>query len=143
MDSQQFYTLQGYAKERQKESEISPAMEDYLEMIYRIERVDKYVRVNTLAHKLNVTPSSASKMVSRLKEQKLVDFQPYGIIQLTQSGRNMGQYLLQRHEILHRFFCLVNQSDNQLELVEKLEHFMDKTTVNNLEKLLLILNERN
>ena len=40
-----------------------------------------------------------------------------------------------RHEVLHRFLCLLNHTDNELEQVEKLEHFLEKRTVENLESL--------
>ena len=34
----------------------------------------------------------------------------------------LGSYLLFRHDILHRFFCQINHSENELEQVEKVEH---------------------
>ena len=48
----------------------------------------------------------------------------------------MGAYLLKRHEALNRFFCLLNESEQELELVEKIEHFMDRRTVENIAALL-------
>ena len=123
-----------------EESKISVAMEDYLEMIYRMTQEDKYVRVNQLAALLNVKPSSSSKMIHRLKENELVDFEPYGIVKLTKQGMELGEYLLHRHDILSHFFCLINQSDEELELVEKIEHFIDKRTVENIEKWLQLKN---
>lgn len=136
--NQEFYTMRGYR--RLEESKISVAMEDYLEMIYRMTQEDKYVRVNQLAALLNVKPSSSSKMIHRLKENELVDFEPYGIVKLTKQGMELGEYLLHRHDILSHFFCLINQSDEELELVEKIEHFIDKRTVENIEKWLQLKN---
>lgn len=129
-----FYTLRGY--DRQETRGISPTMEDYLEMICRCAQQDEYVRVNLLAAKLHVTPPSSSKMVHKLKEEGMVQFEPYGIVQLTEKGWKMGNYLLYRHDVLHRFFCFVNHSDNELELVERIEHFIDEDTVRNIESLL-------
>ena len=45
----------------------------------------------------------------------------------------MGETLLYRHDLLCEFFCLINHSDNELALVEKIEHFIDKNTVNNIK----------
>jgi len=134
MDDNDFYTLRGY--DRLDKSAISTTMEDYLEMICRIVREKKFVRVNQLAGLLNVTPPSASKMVNKLKEIGMVDFEPYGIIQVTKEGERLGDYLLHRHEVLNRFFCRINATSNELELVEKIEHFMDQRTVANLESWL-------
>ncbi|MDR2933102.1 MAG: metal-dependent transcriptional regulator [Oscillospiraceae bacterium] len=129
-----FHTLRGY--NRMEHSDISFAMEDYLEMICRHTLEGEIIRVNRLASLLHVTPPSASKMVMKLKESGLVSFEPYGIITLTQAGEALGGYLLYRHDILHRFFMMLNRSEDELELVEKIEHYMDRRTIENMEKLL-------
>lgn len=134
MKDNDFYTLRGY--NRLDQPEISIAMEDYLEMICRLVRKGEFVRVNGLAALLNVTPPSSSKMVGKLRDSGMVEFEPYGIIRLTPKGEALGDYLLHRHDILHRLFCRVNGTENELELVEKIEHFLDRRTVKNLERLL-------
>lgn len=129
-----FYTMRGY--NRIENPEISPTMEDYLEMIYRRAGQGSYIRVNQLAALLHVRPSSASKMASKLRVSGLVRFEPYGIIQLTDAGELAGAYLLHRHEVLHRLFRHINGTKDELELVEKIEHFIDRRTVENIERLL-------
>ena len=134
MSDNKFYTLKGYAL--QEGRTVTFSMEDYLEMIYRIHVTGEAVRVGTVAEKLNVKPSSATKMVSNLKNQGLVLSKKYGYIQLTEAGLRLGQYLVFRHETLHRLLCHINQSDNELEQVEKIEHFINPETVRNIGKLL-------
>ena len=95
-----------------------------------------YVRVGALADKLNVRPSSVSKMVGRLRELGLVQFEKYGLITLTKKGDEIAAYLLWRHDVLLRFFQRLNHTGGQLSLVEQVEHFMDQETVRNLERLL-------
>lgn len=129
-----FYTLRGY--NRMDRLHISHTMEDYLEMIYRHAKNGNTMRVNQLAALLNVKPPSASKMAAKLRDSGMVQFEPYGIIYLTDEGHKTGAYLLYRHEVLHRFFCTVNQCDNALDLVERIEHFLDTRTVANIEQLL-------
>ncbi len=68
-------------------------MEDYLEMIYRICRKEGYARINQLAEKLNVRPSSATRTVQRLNSLGMVDYERYGIIQLTGEGKRIGKFL--------------------------------------------------
>ena len=129
-----FYTLKGY--ERTNHSHITSSMEDYLEMICRMRAQNETVRINTLAGLLNVRPSSASKMITNLKNAGLVDFQPYGYIQPTDKGNELGQYLLYRHHLLNEFLCLINHTDNELEQVEKIEHFINEKTLKNIELFL-------
>ena len=130
----QFYTLKGYAL--LEGNAITSSMEDYLEMIYRIHSTGEPVRIGVVADMLNVKPPSATKMVTNLKNQGLVVSKKYGYIQLTEAGVKLGQYLVFRHDTLHRLLCYINKSDNELEQVEKIEHFINMTTVENIRKLL-------
>lgn len=129
-----FYTLKGYSL--LDHSKITSSMEDYLEMIYRLQSEAQPVRIKELARCLHVKPSSASKMTGNLKKQGLVAFEKYGTVTLTEEGLNLGKYLLFRHKVLHRFFCYINQNTDELEQVEKVEHFIDPRTVHNIQKWL-------
>lgn len=129
-----FYTLKGYAL--LEANAITSSMEDYLEMAYRIHTSGADIRIGTLAESLNVKPSSATKMVSNLKKEGLVSFEKYGHIKLTSAGIELGKYLVFRHETLHKFLCYINQSQNELEQVEKIEHFINIETVMNIKRLL-------
>lgn len=125
-----FYTLKGYAL--MENTTFTAAMEDYLEMICRLSGEAEPVRINDLAGHLNVRPSSASKMAANLQELGLIDFPKYGLITLTEKGFQTGSYLLFRHDLLNRFFCLINHTDDELEQVEKVEHFLTPRTVENI-----------
>lgn len=127
-----FYTFNEY----NHRLNVSPSMEDYVEMIYRHIVSDKDVGVNSLAKSLHVKPSSSSKMMYRLKDRGLVNFEPYGVIELTTDGHELGKYLLDRHNILNTFFCLVNNTTSELELVEKIEHYFDKRTIENIQNII-------
>lgn len=135
-----FYTLKGY--QVKETAPLTPSMEDYLEMISRLLQENKVVRIGELAYKLHVKPSSASKMIRQLKAADYVDFENYGYISLTEKGRTKGDYLLYRHEVLHRFLCALNHTEDELEQVEKIEHFLNRTTVENLHVLAVKLEKQ-
>ena len=128
-----FYTLKGYS--RNENEKLTSSMEDYLEMICRLLQGNEVVRISELAGSLHVKPPSASKMVNNLRDAGYIEFKKYGYIVVTEKGQEAGRYLLHRHKVLHDFLCLLNHSENELEQVEKIEHFIDKTTVDNLELL--------
>ncbi len=129
-----FYTIKGYSL--REDSQITNAMEDYLEMIARLSRDHGRVRVNELAQMLHVKASSASKMIQQLAQQGYLHAEKYGELLLTEDGRQLGEYLLYRHDVLQRFLCFVNGSRDELKQVERIEHFLDKRTIYNLELLL-------
>lgn len=135
-----FYTQKGY--QLKNHHVVTGAMEDYLEMICRRAGEDGFVRMNALAEGLNVRPSSASKMVNHLRALALVEFEKYGLIRPTAEGRQLGGYLLYRHAVLQRFFRMVNGTDDVLEQVEQVEHYLEEDTVHNLERLLDRLEEQ-
>ena len=134
-----FHTLKGY--ELLEFRKITYAMEDYLEMILRCCQKQGYTRTGTLAKTLNVQPSSVSKMLEKLKAEELIDFEHYGVISLTEKGQQLGEYLLFRHRIVHDFFCVINQTEDELELTEKIEHYLDQRTVLNLAQWLTQLKD--
>ena len=130
----EFYTMKGYSLN--SKSEITSAMEDYLEMIARLSREEEFIRVGELSKLLHVKASSVTKMVQQLVQAGYVSAERYGKIELTESGKMLGGYLLYRHDVIHRFLCLLNRSENELEQVEKIEHFLDERTIKNLELLI-------
>ena len=128
-----FYTLKGY--QLIESDELTPAMQDYLEMICRLSAKSSIVRVSTLAAELHVRPSSASKMAAHLAETGYILFPRYGYTRLAEKGQETGRYLLYRHEVIQRFLCMVNHSTDELRQTEKIEHFLDFRTVRNLAAL--------
>lgn len=133
-DGPGFYTQKGY--QMRSGQTVTSAMEDYLEMICRETRSEGYARINFLAHRLNVRPSSASKMVYQLRDLGLVSFEKYGLIQPTAEGAVLGDYLLHRHDVLARFFQWVNGTEDELEQVEQVEHYINEDTLRNLESFM-------
>ncbi len=136
-----FFTQKGY--ELHSTDDLTASMEDYLEMICRMLKDQNVVRIQALSENLHVKPSSTSKMVHALKERGYIFSEKYGYLTATPKGRKAGNYLLYRHEVLHDFLCYLNHSDNELEQVEKIEHFISRDTLTNLERLLNYLRSNN
>ena len=129
-----YYTLKGY--KLRSDTIITEGMEDYLEIIYRHSIDKKEIKINEIASLLNVKPSSVSKMVNRLRELDLVNFEKYKRVSLTNKGLEIGAYLLYRHNVLKKFFKYINKEDYKLDQVEKIEHFIDCVSIKNIEKIL-------
>ena len=140
-DKDGFYTMKGY--ERSASDELTSSMEDYLEMVCRMEEEGEPIRVSSLAASLHVRPSSASKMLDNLRKAGYIDFKKDGSIMVTDKGYEEGRYLLHRHRVLQDFFCTLNHTEDELELVEKIEHFINHRTVENMEQALSFLRNKN
>ena len=136
MDESEFYTFRGYQMLKQEKSQLTASMEDYLEMIYRKCLVDGYVRMNQLAEQLNVQVSSATKTVQKLAKLGLVDYKKYGIVQLNEKGEKIGEFLLERHEIIEQFLKNLGivKPDILLKDTETIEHNISVYTLKSLER---------
>lgn len=135
MGEYSFRTVRGYQLLEQHKNSLTPSLEDYLEMIYREIKREGFVRAATLASMLNVKPPSASKMTHKLASLGFIEYQKYGIIQLTEHGEEVGEYLLWRHETLERFFCLISGAEDTFVEAELAEHVLGQETVQYLGKL--------
>lgn len=133
---QDFYTVRGYhLRNRRHRESLTPSMEDYLEMIYRLSQREDFTRVLKLASALNVQPPSASNMVQKLADNNWLHYEKYGIIRLTDKGRQRGSYLLQRHRTVEKFLLFLGLED-VLEDTEKIEHNISPAALAQIEKLL-------
>jgi Mn-dependent DtxR family transcriptional regulator len=126
-----YRTVRGYQLLNQREGQLTPAMEDYLEMAYRLCLEKDYVRVGQLSELLHVKPSSASRMLSKLAGLGFLQYDRYEIIRLADSGRKIGEYLMKRHATVEAFLELIG-SRNTLEETELIEHSLSPSTVSAL-----------
>ena len=134
MDNE-YHTVRGYALLQQNSRLLTPAMEDYLEMVYRNTRESGYLRIIELADQLNVKASSATKMVQKLGELGLINYQKYGVIELTDAGRDLGAHLLRRHTVIQDFLCTIGIDKDLLVETELIEHNVSTGTLKHLEML--------
>ncbi len=132
MDHNEYYTFNNYMNEK----EMSATEEDYIEMIYRLcEKNSGHTRVNDIAQLLHVKPPSVTKMIKKLKELTIVDYKPYGCIQLTKKGIETGRVLVYRHNVIKRFLTLLAVKGDIHEETEKMEHTINKDTLKGIERL--------
>ncbi|MGI6562047.1 MAG: metal-dependent transcriptional regulator [Clostridia bacterium] len=135
MGKKEFYTVRGYQLLLQNKKSLSSAMEDYLEMIFRTGKQEGIVRIGRLAELLNVKASSATKMVQKLGELGLVRYERYGFIELTEDGKNVGEYLLYRHNVIEGFLKLIGIKENLLVETELIEHNISPETLKKMKIL--------
>ena len=129
---EKFHTVRGYQLLEQNKKLLTSAMEDYLEMIYRNSLVEGYMRINTLSELLNVQAPSTTKMVQRLASLGLLDYKKYGIIFMTENGKEIGKFLLERHSVVECFLRHIGVDENVLLETELIEH---NITADTLEKI--------
>jgi len=122
-----FYTFNEYMKK--ENNLLTASMEDYLEMIYRLSINTGFTRMHELSDALNVQPPSATKMVQKLAELKLLKYKKYDVLVLEEAGKKLGESLLNRHNIIESFLRILDVSESKvLEETEKIEHTISNQT---------------
>src|SRR5829696_5092477 len=107
----------------------SEAIENYAKAIYALEqRGDGVVTNNALAERLGVTPASASSMVKKLGDLRLVTHEPYKGVKLTKSGRRVALEVLRHHRLLELYLAesLGVPWDRVHDEAEILEHVLSE-----------------
>lgn len=120
---------------------LTPSMEDYLEMIYRNNLEQPYIRINRLAQLLNVKAPSSSKMVQKLGELGFVNYERYGIVTLTDKGKRKGEILYKRHKVIEKFLSFIGCEEDALIQTELIEHSINANTVEKMELLYNFIND--
>ncbi|MEM7128884.1 MAG: metal-dependent transcriptional regulator [Chloroflexota bacterium] len=82
---------------------LTAAHEDYLKTIYILANRGSKVSNSTLSNQLGVTPASATNMVKKLAELKLVTHTPYQSIKLTDAGQKVALEVLRHHRLLELY----------------------------------------
>ena len=84
---------------------ISQAMEDYLRTIYKLgQRLDGGpVTTSLIADKMDVAPASATNMIKKLAEMKLLAHAPYKGVELTSGGAKIALETIRHHRLLELY----------------------------------------
>lgn len=113
---------------------LTPAQEDYLEIILALAREHRVARVRDIARSKGVRMASVSDALKRLSGQGLVDYQAREFVQLTAEGEAQAQRVAGRHDFLRRFFTEILLLDP--ETAERdactVEHHLSPATVERL-----------
>ncbi|MFD1315358.1 metal-dependent transcriptional regulator [Namhaeicola litoreus] len=118
---------------------ISAAEENYLKTIYSLQR-DYGSRINTnqISSKIQTKASSVTDMLKKLSAKKLVIYEKYQGVYLTEKGKKVALKVVRKHRLWEYFLVekLKYNWDEVHSIAEQLEHIDSETLVDNLEKFL-------
>ncbi len=120
---------------------LSDTEENYLKALLRItgeQGSGGEAGTNQLAAKLNVRPATATDMLKKLREKQLVNYEKYGKISLTDTGRDLAITIIRKHRLWETFLFdkLGFSWDEVHDIAEQLEHIKSDKLVERLDKFL-------
>ena len=107
-------------------NKLSYSQEDYLEEIYKQVLKNGNAKVTEISTALNVKKASVSAALGHLAEKKLINYEPYTPITLTQTGEEIAHQILEKHQSMAAFFAEIlniSQEDASRHAC-KMEHFL-------------------
>lgn len=115
--------------------QLSASLEDYIEAIFNLAGESNVARSKDIAERLNVSKSSVTGALRLLKEKRLVNYEPYGYVTLTQPGQAAAAEIVKKHNVLKSFFVdvLGVETDLAQEAACRAEHALGPKII---EKLL-------
>lgn len=117
---------------------ISKALEEYLKTMYVLQKQNGNIRVTDIANKMNCSKPSVNKALNNLKEEKLVKYETYGTIELTEDGESLAQKILEAYDIVYLFLKDVLNLDEESakKEAEKIKLTITDETINKLVHVL-------
>ncbi len=124
--------------------EITPTMEDYLEVIGQLGKKDEVVRVKNIARQLNVKMPSVTEALKTLAKDGLIRHEKYGYVELTQRGGRIAKEIYSRHQTLFKFLNQILGIDARTaeEDACKMEHTISSTARKKLIEFIKSLESR-
>src|SRR5215211_1745868 len=111
-------------------------MEDYLEVIYELIQQKGYATSIDIAECLNVSRPSVTKMIRRLDETGLINYEKYRGIRLTEQGISIGRAMHERHSVVSEFLKMIGVDEDIANRdAEQIEHHVQAETLRKLQGL--------
>jgi len=122
---------------KMKEERLASAKEeDYLEVIYELSKEKGYVKPKDISRILNVKAGTVTKMLQTLSEKKFINYEKYGGITLTETGKKIAEEIDKKHSIIRDFLTLLKVDSNRANLeAEGIEHVISEDTLLRIKKL--------
>jgi DtxR family Mn-dependent transcriptional regulator len=115
-------------------------IEDYIELIYDLQKGKKRVHTNDIASVLDINPASVTEIFQKLSDEKYIDYEKYSGVTLTDKGKKVAKDTKIRHDALKEFLRLLGVTE---EIAEKdaceMEHILHKDTMDAVIKFVEVI----
>ncbi len=115
---------------------ISKSLEEYLKTMYILKKQNGEIRVTDIAKKMNCTKPSVNKALNNLKDNKLINYETYGKIEITEQGEDLAKKVLEAYDIVFVFLkdVLGLENEEAESEAEKIKSAISDNTLNELAK---------
>ena len=115
---------------------LTNSQEEYLKVIYILKNTQKDIRVTDIAKKLDKSKASVNNAINLLKNDGLIEYEPYGQIKLTEEGETEAIKIIEAYDIVKLFLTdiLNANKENVDEEAKKIKTILSDDTLNKLAR---------
>lgn len=118
---------------------LSKTEENYIKAIYKISQTEsKNVSTNAISKLIQTKAASVTDMLQRLSEKKLVNYEKYKGVNLTDEGKRIATQLIRKHRLWEVFLVkkLHFSWEEVHDIAEELEHINSNKLIDKLDEYL-------
>lgn len=111
-----------------KDFKRTESIEDFLKVVYMLQKQSERVRTSEIAEALNITAPSANDFINRCQEAHLVDYVSHHGVRLTEAGERIALEVLRHHRLLELYLveALGYSWDEVHDEADRLEHHISE-----------------
>lgn len=115
-------------------------IEDYVELVYDIQKGKKRVHTNDIASALSINPASVTEIFQKLSAEGYVSYKKYSGIKLTEKGLKIALKTKKKHTTLKEFLMLLGVDKNIAEKDAcEMEHILHPSTMKTIIKFVEVI----
>ena len=110
-------------------------IEDYVELIYDLQKTGKRVHTNDIAHAFGINPASVTEIFQKLSREDYINYKKYSGATLTKKGRTVAIETKERRDKLIEFLMIlgVDRKIAEADACE-MEHILHASTMKKIIK---------
>ncbi|MFY9308644.1 MAG: metal-dependent transcriptional regulator [Bacteroidia bacterium] len=113
--------------------------ENYLKAIFKLlEKGGKTISTTSIAERMNTKAATVTDMIKRLAGKKLINYQKYQGVSLTEKGKIIAVSIIRKHRLWEVFLVekLNFKWDEVHDIAEQLEHINSDELINRIDSFL-------
>lgn len=112
--------------------------ENYLKALHRLSQNGESISVKRIAALLDIKMPTVNSMVKNLSEKKLIKYEKYKSIELTEKGRKQALLILRKHRLTELFLKDVMGLgwEEVHDIAEQIEHLQSDLFFNRVDEML-------
>ena len=115
-------------------------VEDYVELVYDLQKNKKQVHTNDIASALEISPASVTEILQKLSNEGYVNYKKYAGVTLTNKGKKVARITKHRHDALKEFFILLGIDERTADLDAcEMEHILHQSTMDTIIKFVEVI----